>query len=54
MARERYDLVVPAEQMEIAPLPQLLDWLRRPATALEIENFGGYETAKTGQVLWVA
>jgi putative molybdopterin biosynthesis protein len=50
---ERYDLVLPGQSIESAPVRKLLDWLASPAAKDAIIKFGGYETQETGRLAWV-
>jgi molybdate-binding protein/DNA-binding transcriptional regulator YhcF (GntR family) len=53
LQRERYDLVVPADSWERAPIENLRSWLGTPAARAAIGELGGYDTAATGCVSWV-
>ena len=53
LARERYDLVIPATALETPPIPALLDWLRSPAGKDLIRSFGGYDSEISGKLVWV-
>lgn len=53
LTQERYDLVIPAEQMETAPLRSLLAWLSQPETRRAIAHLGGYDTLRTGHIDWL-
>jgi molybdate-binding protein/DNA-binding transcriptional regulator YhcF (GntR family) len=53
LTRERYDLVILAEQIELEPIVRLLDWLRRPETIEGINALGGYEVENSGDIQWV-
>ncbi|MDP9372517.1 MAG: XRE family transcriptional regulator, partial [Chloroflexota bacterium] len=48
---ERYDLVIPAEAREIAPVQALLDTLASRAFRDEIAALPGYDVSKTGTVV---
>jgi molybdate-binding protein/DNA-binding transcriptional regulator YhcF (GntR family) len=54
LTHDRYDLVVPNEIMETAPMKNLVGWLNQPSTHQIIENLGGYQAHGTGQVSWVS
>lgn len=51
--RERYDLVIPAENLAAPAIASLLDWLNSPSARQVIEGLGGYETASTGRLDWL-
>ena len=51
---ERYDLIIPAQFYESATLAPLLAIIRDPAFAARVMALGGYETQKTGEVLYEA
>jgi putative molybdopterin biosynthesis protein len=53
LTRERYDLVVPAENWESPPILALADWLTTPPARTLIADLGGYDTEETGKVMWV-
>jgi len=53
LTMERYDLVVPAETWESAPLQALACWLTTGEAKTAIADLGGYDTGETGQVAWV-
>ncbi len=51
LAHERYDLVIPAEHREHAPVQALLDTLTSPAFRAEVAALPGYDTSRTGAVV---
>ncbi len=53
LATERYDLVIPAEVWETAPVQALSVWLHTAGARDAIVSLGGYEIGETGQVVWV-
>ncbi len=53
LTTERYDLVIPAAAWETAPVQALSAWLHTEGARAAIDVLGGYETAETGQVVWV-
>jgi putative molybdopterin biosynthesis protein len=53
LQRERYDLVVPADSWERAPVRVLRSWLGTPPARALIGELGGYDTEATGRVGWV-
>jgi molybdate-binding protein/DNA-binding transcriptional regulator YhcF (GntR family) len=53
LRRERYDLIIPAEQMLQPPMAALLSWLKSPLARGAISSLGGYDTDHTGEVAWV-
>jgi len=50
---ERYDLVIPEENIAIPQIQDLIKWLTLPEVKLAIKNLGGYETEQTGNIQWV-
>jgi len=50
---ERYDLVIPAENMETTCVKRLVEWLQSSAARRAIQALGGYETGETGEIRWV-
>jgi len=54
LTTERYDLAIPAEVWESAPVQQLAAWLATDEARAAIAALGGYETGATGRVEWVA
>jgi molybdate-binding protein/DNA-binding transcriptional regulator YhcF (GntR family) len=53
LATEPYDLVIPVEAWQMAPVQTLAAWLGTEAAREAIAGLGGYEIAETGQVVWV-
>lgn len=53
LRRERFDLAVPAENLERPPLQALAGWLQKPEAAQAIAELGGYDVRHTGQMTWV-
>lgn len=53
LTRERYDLVIPQSTFESAPIQALVAWLESKVAKDSIQNLGGYDTGKIGQIEWV-
>jgi putative molybdopterin biosynthesis protein len=53
LATEPYDLVIPAEMWDTAPVQALAAWLNTEDARAVIAGLGGYETGDTGQMVWV-
>jgi putative molybdopterin biosynthesis protein len=53
LTTERYDLAVPVEMWDCQPVQSLRNWLATDQARSDINNLGGYDTAQTGEVLWV-
>ena len=53
LAQELYQLVIPEAVFETAVCQELLTLLQKESFKKAISNFGGYDTAKTGTILWV-
>jgi len=53
LRRERYDFIIPTEQMALPPVAALLNWLKSPLAKSAIAGQGGYDTAHTGEIAWV-
>ena len=51
---ELYHLVIPEKNWSHPAIQALAAWLQTPAARSALENLGGYLTAQTGQVEWVA
>ncbi len=51
LLEERYDLVIPREHYESPVLRPVLEVLRDPAFARQVEAMGGYDTSRMGQVV---
>jgi len=51
---EHYDLIIPEEQWERAPVQALVAGLETDALRAAIDALGGYDTAHTGRVEWIA
>jgi putative molybdopterin biosynthesis protein len=48
LARERYDLAIPARFLDLAPIQALLETLTSPLFRLEVEALGGYDVSPMG------
>lgn len=53
VGRERYDLLIPAEQYEHPLVQEVLGVLRSPGFQAEVRALGGYTLEDTGQETWV-
>jgi molybdate-binding protein/DNA-binding transcriptional regulator YhcF (GntR family) len=53
LRRERYDFIVPAEQIAQPAMAALLSWLKSPLARSAITRLGGYDSAHTGEMVWV-
>jgi molybdate-binding protein/DNA-binding transcriptional regulator YhcF (GntR family) len=53
LTTEPYDLVIPVEAWESAPVQALAVWLVTEDAREAIAGLGGYEIADTGQMVWV-
>jgi putative molybdopterin biosynthesis protein len=53
LARERYDLVIPAEVWPREPIQALALWLATDAAKTKIMSLGGYDISETGNVAWL-
>jgi molybdate-binding protein/DNA-binding transcriptional regulator YhcF (GntR family) len=49
---ERYDLVIPEASMQLPPVIQLIDWLKRPEARAALSDLGGYDLRETGRIVW--
>ncbi len=54
LTTERYDLIVPFDKWEARPMQALKKWLTTRQSKEAIESLGGYDTSKTGTVIWVS
>ncbi|HEX6302879.1 MAG TPA: substrate-binding domain-containing protein [Anaerolineales bacterium] len=50
---ERYDLVIPAEKMDLRPVSALQNWLGRHEARRAVASLGGYRTEGMGELEWV-
>lgn len=50
---ERYDLVIPAENLELPPVKALRGWLEHGEARGAIAGLGGYKTEEMGALRWV-
>jgi putative molybdopterin biosynthesis protein len=50
---ERYDMVVPQENLALQSLQKLIDWLPTAQARQTIQTIGGYDTTETGVIIWV-
>ena len=53
LTSERYDLVIPAENMSLPAIKALLAWLGSSEGKQAIASLGGYQLEETGVVQWV-
>jgi putative molybdopterin biosynthesis protein len=53
LATESYDLVIPVEMWDTAPVQALTAWLGSNEAKAGIGGMGGYETEGSGKVVWV-
>ena len=53
LVRERYDLVIPAENLEMEPVSLLVGWLASEKSKQALSHFKGYEARDTGRLLWI-
>jgi len=53
LVRERYDLVIPGDNMFLPSVHRLVDWLGSPAAHQAIASLTGYDLEETGMVRWV-
>lgn len=53
LTTERYDLVIPVEVWDQAPVQALLRWLATDEAKSGIKALGGYDVAETGRVEWI-
>ncbi len=51
LLKERYDLVIPSEQMQQRPVADVLEAIRSPQFKARVAGLGGYDTAETGVVV---
>ncbi|HET8642469.1 MAG TPA: substrate-binding domain-containing protein [Pseudonocardiaceae bacterium] len=51
LARERYDLAIPARFFELPPVQALLETLTSPLFRLEVEALGGYDVSPMGALV---
>jgi putative molybdopterin biosynthesis protein len=51
VARERYDLAIPAHFFDLGPVQALLETLTSPLFRLEVEALGGYDVAPMGTLV---
>jgi molybdate-binding protein/DNA-binding MarR family transcriptional regulator len=54
LTQEQYDLVVPDEQWNVAPVRTLVECIRSDRFAQAVEALGGYDLANVGQTTWVS
>ena len=53
LARERYELAIPAENLDLPGMERLLELARSPAWRREVAALGGYDLSETGRMVWV-
>lgn len=51
VTKERYDLVIPKENLSAKPIGSLLEVMRSPVFKESINQMGGYDTSDTGKVI---
>lgn len=50
---ERYDLVIPAQKLDLQPVEALRNWLKGNEARRAVEELGGYRTEGMGEIEWV-
>jgi molybdate-binding protein/DNA-binding transcriptional regulator YhcF (GntR family) len=53
LKEERYDLAIPAQNMDFPPVKALRSWLKSVDAERAVAEFGGYSTQEMGQIEWV-
>lgn len=53
LRHDRYDLVIPQENLDLQPISALVNWLRSQPARTVIKNLGGYDIQTTGDLTWV-
>jgi molybdate-binding protein/DNA-binding transcriptional regulator YhcF (GntR family) len=53
LTRERYDLIIPEQLMQLESISYLVDWLTSDQASSLISSLGGYEINETGIIHWV-
>ncbi len=53
LRHDRYDLVIPHENIELMPVKAMIDWLRQGTAKALITGLGGYDVEDTGQLFWI-
>ncbi len=53
LVKERYDLVIPEQNMKHHEVDLLVKWLKDENTRKAISALGGYDTQDTGMLTWV-
>ncbi len=53
LTNERYDLVIPAENLHLPAIESLTAWLRDEGGRGLIESMGGYDASRTGETTWI-
>lgn len=52
LRNDRYDLVIPQENLHLQPISSLIDWLGTDTAKKAITNLGGYDIEGTGDLTW--
>jgi molybdate-binding protein/DNA-binding transcriptional regulator YhcF (GntR family) len=53
LVTEPYDLVIPAEKFSSSGIQRLYGWLSSPQARKSLAELGGYDTSRTGELIWV-
>jgi molybdate-binding protein/DNA-binding transcriptional regulator YhcF (GntR family) len=53
LRRERYDFIIPAEQIVQPAVAALVNWLKTPQAKSAIASLGGYDSTHTGEIQWI-
>jgi molybdate-binding protein/DNA-binding transcriptional regulator YhcF (GntR family) len=53
LRHDRYDLVIPHENIELRPIRSMIDWLQHESAKTLISGLGGYDVEDTGQLSWI-
>jgi putative molybdopterin biosynthesis protein len=54
LLQERYDLVIPEENLDLPPVEALAAWLPGKAAQQAISVLAGYDVSATGKLVWMA
>jgi len=53
LTRERYDLIIPQNNLEKKPIQSLVNWLGSPSAREALSKIEGYDVSSTGEITWL-
>lgn len=54
LTTERYELAVKETTFQLAPIQQMIDWLKKEEFRVLLNRMGGYESMESGNIRWIS